>query len=104
MKITNLTNGILSLLKKELASKKDVVTVPLVVSSIGNDHVVVSSSKDTDLLIKLNGITDVTVGSKVTVNIDTYEVTLVEGEAPKATSTKAAPGTRGSSNRSHIAR
>ena len=84
MIITNL-NTVGKFLNRELAIDSTTITEPLTVDSVGPDFVVVMSSRDSDLSMRLHGITGITVGSTLTVDVNSGAVVVVS-EKPDAAS------------------
>jgi len=103
MKISNLSTA-LKLLAGEVPEGAT-VTNPLKVKTVETDSVVVESSVDSDLLIRLRGLTGLTVGSTITVNIDSGDVVVVEAaKAPERKAAKREPAGQGCSDYSAIHR
>lgn len=92
MKITNLTR-IKLILENEGVDVTTSESIPLKVIGSDDAGVIVASSNDADLKFRLAGVTDVTIGSTVTVNAVTGDVTVTEAAAAPAPSGKRAPGT-----------
>ena len=78
-------------------------SLSMVVSSIGDDFIVVAPSDDADVLVKLRGVTGIAVGSTITVNVVTGEVSVVEDATIVTPKKKAAIG-RGCGDKSFITR
>lgn len=102
MKINNLAN-VSELLNKELVENSD-ITKPLEVVSSHSDNnsVVVASSRDTDVLIRLRGLS-LKVGTVITVDITTGNVSITS-EPTSPAKTTAKPATQGCSDYSQIRR
>ena len=85
-----------------LATAKD----SMLVSSVGDDFIIVTPSDDADLLIKLRGVTGITVGSKISVDTTTGKVVVLEAAVAAAVAEpakKKATPARGCNDRSFIA-
>ena len=106
MNISNLSS-IVDLLKKEVSSESGTTTNNLNVIAHDSDSIVVESSVVPDTLIKLRGVNGakISIGSVVTVNTETGELTIIKDAAPTSkpnANSSSSGATRGCLDRSFI--